>query len=153
MFDPKPVGGTELPTNRTSVIGYARYTSSATEVKTKGGRANNTFDQTLRWPFLPHTIHPLAGTIPKKKRPEKGISYIYNWEKGIRATVACGPPPSQLHLLTRCAGGPFQSHIHLNLSRCVVDPTLRVIAKQDHRLCEGAGLGVMQLIRHHVRVL
>ena len=59
MFDPKPVGGTELPTNRTSVIGYARYTSSATEVKTKGGRANNTFDQTLRWPFHPHPhTHP-----------------------------------------------------------------------------------------------
>ena len=65
MFDPKPVGGTEPPTDRTSAIGYARYTSSATEVKTKGGRANNTFDQTLRWP-----IHTLTGTIPKKKRPE-----------------------------------------------------------------------------------
>ena len=39
MFDPKPVGGTGLPTNRTSAIGYARYTSGATGVKTKGGRA------------------------------------------------------------------------------------------------------------------
>ena len=63
------------------------------------------------------------------------------------------PSPSQLYLLTRCTGGPFPSHVHLHLSRIIVDPALQVVAKQDHRLCEGAGLGVMQLVGCRVRVL
>ena len=54
MFYPKSVGATELSTSRTSVTDNVRCTSRATEVKTKGGIANYTFDQTLRGPFHHH---------------------------------------------------------------------------------------------------
>ena len=69
MFDPKPVGGTELPTNRTSVIGYARYTSSATEVKTKGGRANNTLRKFGDLPVLVLVLAVIPIQLALKKHP------------------------------------------------------------------------------------
>ena len=70
MFDPKPVGGTGLPTNRTSAIGYARYTSSAIEVKTKVAEPTIPLTKRCAGRFTLIPIHTLTGTIPKKKRPE-----------------------------------------------------------------------------------
>ena len=44
MFYPKPVGATELSVNCKAVTDNVRCTFRATKIKTKGGRANNTFD-------------------------------------------------------------------------------------------------------------